>query len=95
MSFFCFDSLANVLKEKNLSLEWLDISNTKLTDKNGIDLFEAILVHSKIKYLNLSRNSGLGYKFSAYSLHLAKNLQDYKLSILDVTYCGISQMHQK
>lgn len=74
LSFFCFESLSNVLKEKSLSLEWLDLSNTKLADKNGIDIFESILLYSKVKYLNLSRNSGLGYKFSAYSLHLVKNL---------------------
>jgi len=68
----------------------LDISNTKLQDKNGIELFEAIVAYSQITSLNLSRNPNLAFKFSNHALAILKNHHTYQLQHLDISYSGIS-----
>jgi len=45
LSYVFFDELTKLFKSSNnrLKLKNLDLSNSKLTDKNGIELFEAVL----------------------------------------------------
>ena len=45
LSYVFFDELTKLFKNSNnrLKLKNLDLSNSKLTDKNGIELFEAVL----------------------------------------------------
>ena len=41
----------------------LDVSNTKMSDKNAIELFEEVISTSQITTLNMARNSNIGFKF--------------------------------
>ena len=68
ISYFCIESFTNHFREHLKDLDVLDLSNTKMTDKSGIDLFETVIQDSNVRSLNLSRNPGLGFKFSTYSL---------------------------
>ena len=68
----------------------LNLSNTKLTETIGLQLFESIIMYSKIVELNMSKNPGLGFKFSSHVLYLIKDCKDYKLEKLNLSYCGIS-----
>ena len=45
LSYVFFDELTKLFKNSNnrLKLKNLDLSNSKLTDKNGVELFEAVL----------------------------------------------------
>jgi len=45
LSYVFFDELTKLFKNSNnrIKMKVLDLSNSKLTDKNGIELFEAVL----------------------------------------------------
>lgn len=73
ISYFCFEHLTKVIKEEGLSLKTLDISNTKMNDKAGIELFESIIKYSFIENMNISRNPGLGYKFSIHIISILRS----------------------
>ena len=62
----------------------MNLSNTHMNEKSGIDLMDAILSFSKVRTLKLSRNMDLGYKFSAYVLVMLKNIEGYSLLNLDL-----------
>lgn len=62
-----------------MPLKVLDLSNTRLSDKNGIELFEVIIERSQIASLNLSRNSNLAFKFSTQAINTLKNNAEYSL----------------
>ncbi|CDW78286.1 UNKNOWN [Stylonychia lemnae] len=84
LSYVCFDELTKLFKTRNsLNLKQLDLSNTKLTDKSGIELFESVLNYTQIKILNLSRNQNLGFKFSSYSINLLRSYPEIYLQKLD------------
>lgn len=91
LNYFFFEYLTNSIREcPTLTLKMLDISNTKLCDKNGIDLFDAIINCSQIASLNLSRNSNLGFKFASSAINILKIKENYALNYLDISYCAIS-----
>lgn len=79
MNFFTFDYLQIAFKSGRTNLQKLNLSNTHMNEKSGIDLMDAILSFSKVKSLNISRNMNLGYKFSAYVLVMLKNIENYNL----------------
>lgn len=79
MSFFTFDYLIKILKTSTVKLQTLDLSNTKISEKNSIELLEAVLVKTEIMHLNLSRNMNVSYKFAAYALFMVKNIPNYSL----------------
>jgi hypothetical protein len=77
MNYFTFDYLQIAFKTGRTNLQKLNLSNTHMNEKSGIDLMDAILSFSKVKTLNLSRNMDLGYKFSAYVLVMLKNIDGF------------------
>lgn len=68
----------------------LDVSNTKMSDKNAIELFEVVVRSSQITTLNLARNASIGFKFSAQAIMTLKSTKVFKLQYLDISYCGVS-----
>jgi Leucine-rich repeat (LRR) protein len=92
LSYFTFDCLANYLPQ---SLNSLNLSNTRLTDKNAIALLDVMLNKkaSLMRRVDLSRNMSLGYKFSAFALFQVKHSPNSTLQHLDLSYTGVSQLH--
>ena len=43
INYFGFDYLSRIIREKPIPLKMLNLSNTKLTDKVGIELFSAVV----------------------------------------------------
>ena len=97
MTFFCFDKLTQAVKSQSYlqNLLSLNLSNTKIQDKNAIELFEVVAVYSCIEDLDLSRNPHLSFKFSSHCINQLRGFQmKVSLKRLDLSYCGVSQMHQ-
>jgi hypothetical protein len=64
LNFVCIDCLCNILNNNTMDLRVLHLRNTKLQDSSGLRIMEQILINkSKIKYLNLASNFGLGFQF--------------------------------
>jgi hypothetical protein len=78
-----------------MNLRVLHLRNTKLNDSGAIRLLEQIIVHkAKIKYLNMSMNTSLGFQFQN---HLIKMLRDvlahnekHHLKFLELKYCNLN-----
>ena len=90
-----FDHLSKVISENGLNIKYLNLSNTKLTDRSGIDLFDVVVQHSQVEELDLSRNPGLGYKFAINAINTAKSVEDFTLFSIELSYCGVSLQNQK
>lgn len=91
INYCAFEHFTKVIREKGLYIKFLNLSNTKLSEKGGIELFEAIIEYSKVEELDLSRNPGLGYKFSINAINTLKKSTLYSLFCIELSYCGISQ----
>ena len=70
LSYFCVEQLCKVLQDTQLraDLRVLHLRNTKLQDVSALKFMEAILGSNyespaKIKYLSMSMNTQLGFKF--------------------------------
>lgn len=65
INYFCIDSLCKVINDtKKLNLRVIHLRNTKLNDLSALKLLSQLIDrHSKIKYLSMSMNNSLGYKF--------------------------------
>ena len=73
INYFGFEHLTKVVREQGLGgIKMLNLSNTRLTDRGGIELFEALIHKSRIEELDLSRNPGLGYKFANSAISIIK-----------------------
>jgi hypothetical protein len=95
MTYFSFDALIKALKTGKLYLNRLLLSNTKLFEASGVELIEAVVSSTRVRHLDLSRNQGLSYKFSAYALYLVKNRPQSQLSQLELSYTSVSQLHYR
>lgn len=73
INYFAFEHLTKVVNEHGLNVKFLNLSNTKLSDRGGIELFEAIIKFSHVEELDLSRNPGLGYKFANSAISILKS----------------------
>ena len=65
INYFCIEQLCQVLSQsRKLDLRVLHLRNTKLQDLSALKLMTQIIKNkAKIKYLSMSMNSLLGYKF--------------------------------
>lgn len=103
LSYFCVESLCMILKNERerVSLRVLHMRNTKLQDISALKLMEHVLGANgdpvKIKYLSMSMNSQLGYKFQN---GVVKMFQDTALSqnawylkYIDLKFCNLSNQN--
>ena len=82
-----FTAFSELFKNNQISLENLNLSNSKLNDKIGSELIESIIKYSKIQTLNLSRNL-LKYKTGAYLMTLINS--NIKLKSINLSYNNLS-----
>ena len=91
ISYFSFQALQRAICTGKVSLTHLNLENTRLDERNAIELLKVILSHSKVKVLNFSRNMNLSSKFSAYALYLFKNVpSSYELREICLEYTSVS-----
>ena len=92
----CFERIASKLASASspCPLSVLDVSNNKIGDRVGITLLSAILGHTRISKLGLSKTN-LGYKLGVWMLRMLRESGPFALRSLLLNYNSGISVQQK
>jgi len=106
ISYFCVEQLCKILQESHdeTDLRVLHLRNAKLQDVSALKFMECILgagdaPAAKIKYLSMSMNTQLGFKFQSGVIKMCQDAVEraekgekrIHLKYLDLKFCNLSQ----
>ena len=106
ISYFCIEQLCRILQEFHgrIDLRVLHLRNTKLQDVSALKFMECVLgagnaPAAKVKYLSMSMNTQLGFKFQSGVIKMFQDAaeraekEDKKIHLkyLDLKFCNLSQ----